>query len=362
MSKDRDHISTSTLAFDFNRNGGNVTNFQVNWEGRTIRPLHAAPWIHETSELPDSLDLVERQLEGDFFCAPFGNTGGRPIHGWTANGRWDRDASGGNEAATHSYQLEKAVSGASVKKHFTVITGHPFLYQCHEFTGGSGHLSVAHHAMVHVPGGARLSFSEKQFGVTPLEALETDPERGHSMLAYPQRFDNLGCVKDASGNIVDMRTYPFAQNHEDIVVLAEKQGASLGWSAALAPLDGFVFIAIKDAKRLPETLLWMSNGGRNYAPWSGRHEAVLGIEEAATGCHHTGQFGSATEPSPHGLPCGLNLSPGGTIEIRYVFGAIPVPPGWSRIADIRVAKSQLTLQDTGGESLNLPFDGHFFGL
>ena len=44
--------------------------------------------------------------------------------------------------------------------------------------------------------------------------------------------------------------------------------------------DGFVFFAVKDAPMLSQTSLWMSNGGRYYAPWSSRHRAVLGIEES----------------------------------------------------------------------------------
>ena len=56
------------------------------------------------------------------------------------------------------------------------------------------------------------------------------------------------------------------------------------WRAA----DGFVFFAVKDAQILGQTALWMSNGGRYYAPWSSRHLAVLGIEEATAGISATG--------------------------------------------------------------------------
>ena len=122
--------------------------------------------------------------------------------------------------------------------------------------------------------------------------------------------------------------YPFAAHHEDLIVLTERPGTRLGWSAAVAVKDGFVFFAVKDAAALPQTVLWMSNGGRDYPPWNGRHRAVIGIEEAATGIHLPG---SSAEPRP-----GIRLEPGTTASIAYAFGAIAVPEGWSRIADITV--------------------------
>ena len=137
--------------------------------------------------------------------------------------------------------------------------------------------------MLHLPGGAALSFSSKDHGATMATALETDPARGRSILRYPQRFTDMASVALADGGTVDATVYPFAQSHEDLIVLTEAKGASLGWSAAVAASQGFVFFAIKDARVLPQTILWMSNGGRDYTPWNGRHRAVIGIEEAVTG-------------------------------------------------------------------------------
>jgi len=379
MTQHSDCISTDGLRFEFNRNGGNITNLVIErGDGQSVMPLHAAPWTKDQSRLPDDIDRVERQLAGDFFCAPFGGHEGLPIHGWTANGSWvpktteqitDDDGSesipGKTKAITQAtYVLEQPVFGAQVTKRFTLVADHPFLYQSHRFSGGAGSLPIAHHAMVHVPGGARLSFSKKQFGATPTSPLETDPARGHSALSYPQRFPDLRSTLLADGTTADAGRYPFCHGHghEDMVVLAEENATTIGWSAALARQDGFLFFAIKDARALPETLLWMSNGGRNYAPWSGRHTAVLGIEEAATACHDRGDFGSAPGLSKHGLACGLNLYSGTDHDIRYGFGAIPVPEGWSEIADIQVQSHHLILLDVGGDSLTLPFLGSHFGL
>nr|WP_306268979.1 hypothetical protein [Pararhizobium sp. IMCC3301] len=365
MSRHLDHISSGSVAFDFNRSGGNIENFAVTTaDGTVTRPLHTAPWASEAATLPDDIALVERQLSGDFFCAPFGVNPGGPIHGATANGTWqptDRVESV-DGAVRHTYLLEDRVHGAVVTKTLTVRPGHPVLYQCHRFEGGSGHLPVAHHAMIRVPGGAQLSFSKKQFGITPNAPPESDPQRGFSMLAYPQKFEGLDAVRTAADQSVDASFYPFSKRHEDIVVMAEATGSEIGWSAALADQDGFLFFAVKDARALPETLLWMSNGGRNYAPWSGRHTCVLGIEEAATACHASGAFASSDTRSPSGLVQALALKASTVREIRYGFGAIPAPPHWREVADIRVSASELTLVDVSGAEITLPFDGTHFGL
>jgi hypothetical protein len=264
---------------------------------------------------------------------------------------------GADETVTASYRLRETIQGAVLTKEITLRAGQPLVYQRHVFEGGHGSISAAHHVMLHVPGGARLSFSRKSGGDTPSAGLETDPARGRVVLAYPQHFAELSSVRRNDGSTVEASVYPFDHDHEDQVVLSEAPGTGIGWSAAVAVTDGFLFFAIKDAAKLPQTVLWMSNGGRFYPPWNGRHQAVLGIEEAVTGLHLSGAPGSATTP-----PTALDLAEGRRIEVRYAFGAIAVPAGWSRVAAIAVAGDAVMLTDVGGESRTLPFRGsHFDG-
>lgn len=366
MNAKTDHIEARGISFQFNPIGGNITDLTIDaGDGQVpLRPLHTAPWVTGSEKMPDNVALVERQLAGDFFCAPFGKRPGVPIHGWTANGTWRRDgvATGDHGAQTTLYRLSQKVEGAEVVKELTVCPDHPFVYQRHCLIGGSGHFPIAHHAMVHVPGGAKLSFSSKSFGVAPETPVETDPNRGRSVLAYPQKFQSLSEVQTAAGGHVDASFYPFDQIHEDALLLVGEPGARIGWSAALAKADGFLFFAVKDAKRLPETMLWMSNGGRSYSPWLGRHTGVLGIEEIATSCHQNGRFESTGELSPHGVATGLVLGKLDGVDIRYGFGAIQAPSHWGEVVDIRVTETTVTLVDRGGDEICLPFLGsHFLG-
>lgn len=359
-----DRLAADGISVEFNPEGGNLWNFSVRTvDGNWIHPLHTARWAQQASTLEKDIPLVERQLSGDFFCAPFGGGGDAPIHGWTANGHWQSIGieQPTQESVAHQYKLAETVNSAVVTKTLSLIADHPFLYQTHRFKGGSCHLPIAHHAMIHAPGGAKLSFSKRDFGVTPNSPLESDTTRGHSMLLYPQTFDRLDQVRNKDGDLLDLSQYPCADAHEDLVVLAGDKEATTAWSAAVAKRDGFLFLAIKDAQVLPETVLWMSNGGRFYPPWNSEHTAVLGIEEAATACHSTQQFDSLPEPSSHGLAAGLTLSADNTCDIRYCFGAMAVPDGWSEVASVDILADSVRVTDITGGAVNLPFDGKFFG-
>ncbi|HTW29762.1 MAG TPA: hypothetical protein VME92_21745 [Acetobacteraceae bacterium] len=358
-------IESESVSLVFNPEGGHLDDVVFRAGGQALRPMHRAPWRGGPGRAPEALPsdtpTILRSLAGDFFCAPFTNDpADGPAHGETANGLWDE---AGRETLAEGglcarFTLRPLVSGARVRKEFVLRAGHPVLYQRHVFEGGEGALPVAHHAMIHVPGGAALSFSPKAFGATPPTPLEPDPSAGRSILAYPQRFADLAALRlAADGGTVDATHYPFARDHEDLVALCEPADAVIGWAAALAAADGFLFFALKPAAVLPQTVLWMSNGGRDYSPFSGRHRAVLGIEETRAYFH----LGSAASAAPNpfsdaGLATTLALAPGRVCDIRYAFGAVPAPEGWSRVAAIDVGPAALTLRDVGGATLGVPFD------
>jgi hypothetical protein len=358
-----DTIAADGISLAFDPVGGIINELVIAADGAgELRPMHRAPWLSSGEPLPPDVAPVERRLAGDFFCAPFAESrAGVPIHGWAANGTWENagttlDTYG---RVTATYCLRQTIEGARLTKHITLCPGHPVVYQSHVFEGGAGHIPIAHHAMLHVPGGARLSFSTKSRGRTPATPLETDPLRGRSILVYPQEFEALTAVRRADGGLSDASFYPFDEKHEDLVVLSEMPGVSLGWSAALAKQDGFLFFAVKDAQRLPQTVLWMSNGGRSYAPWNSRHEAVIGIEEAAVGFHLPAN--RSGEDGDGGLATGLSLGKDKTTTVRYAFGAIPAPRHWTQVSDIQMTADSITLTDSGGDTRTVPFLGNHFG-
>mgnify|MGYP001031809435 FL=1 len=345
--------------------GGHVRRFAVAGDGRTIEPTHTAPWVEDGAIQEDESILPNlRYLSGDFFCAPFADQGpdGAPSHGWPGNARWKvietvPHPDGGTIAR---YELTKPVFGARVVKEFVLRDGHPFLYQRHIFYGGEGATSVASHGMTRFPAGGRLAFSPKRFGSTPAKAPEPDPALGRSLLAYPAEFTDLTRVPLADGGFADITTYPFGQKHEDFVMLVEAEGSTLGWALATRPDQRDIYVSLKNPADLPVTLLWFSNGGRDYAPWNGRHVGVQGIEEGRT----FGAAGLEASINPNalteqGVPTALVLDPDGEVEVRNVIGGLPLPAGCTRAAGVSVGADSLTVTDESGASLTVPYDASF---
>ena len=344
---------------------GHVRRLVIAADGRKIEPLHTAPWVDDASVIEDEALLPNlRFLSGDFFCAPFGGSDVEeaPPHGWPANAAWTLIGEGDHPkgGTIARYQLARTVMGAEVIKELTVRDGHPFLYERHIFRGGNGAVPVANHAMTRFAAGGTLSFSPKRFGMTPATPLETDPAMGRFHLAYPARFEDLTQAPTAAGGTADVTRYPFADRHEDFVALVEAADSALGWAAAIRPDHGDLFLSLKNPDELPLTMLWFSNGGRDYAPWNGRHVGVLGIEEGRTyaGYGHRASI-EANPLTELGIPTALELQEGGEASMRNVIGGIGLPDGWTRVAAIEIAGEGLELVDAGGARRSLPYDAGF---
>ncbi len=328
---------------------GFITHLRVQDQGRVVDMLHRAPWVGEA--MPDGAPPHQARLAGDFFCAPFGDASAdrAPLHGWAANGHWSCVET---TASSARHVLDVPVMGARLEKALTLRDGHPFIYQKHMFTGGKGRIPVANHAMIALPKGGVIRTSPKRFYETPGVALETDAARGWSLLHYPLRAE----AADFGG--VDLLTYPLGVAHEDFVTGVEAVGHALGWTAVLRA-DGGLYLSLRDARRLPLTMFWHSNGGRSYAPWSGRHVGVLGVEEgvglALLGVSCNREPDSLTAA---GQPVGLAL--GGVVDVRHVTGCLHWP-AHEPVADVRVFAGELQVTGEGGTARRVPYDEAFLG-
>ncbi len=358
------HMQAAGIGLTVDLAVGHIRNLTVERAGRKLTPLHTAPWLDDPAVTEDpEIAPNLKFLSGDFFCAPFGGSdveSGSPGHGWPANSPWrflGEERSG--EAVTARFELEKRVMGARLTKEFTLRDGHPFLYERHVFTGGSGAVSVSNHAMTDFAGEGRLSFSPKAFGELPKTPQETDPARGRSLFARDKRFTDLGKLPLADGGTVDLHRYPLAERHEDFVMLVEAPGSALGWTAAVRPDAGDIMLSLKNPEDVPVTFLWFSNGGRFYAPWNGRHLGVLGIEDGRAYSAYGHAASIAPNPlSEAGIPTSLTLAPDGSVAVRHVIGGVPLPDGWSHVTGIAQTGDALVLKGDGGE-VQVPFDGSF---
>lgn len=347
-------VTATGIRFAFTPRGGVLHDFAVEDEGTTVAPLHQAPWAE--AEVPADAPLHQRWLKGDFLSAPMGPSPDG-LHGLTANGTWTVLPSA---PGTLRAVLDGAVMGASVVKELSLTDGHPFVYQRHLFIGGMGALPVATHPMISLPNGAKLSFSRKRWWETLAEPPETT--QGRSRLAYPRRSEEPEAFPAADGTMVDLLRYPWGEAHEDVATGVEDPGSRLGWSAVVRPTEGDLILLLKNPRVLPLTILWHSNGGRDHAPWNGRHRGCLGVEDGAA----LPVLGLSSRETPDpltaaGQPTLLTLAPEGTVEVRHILGAIRWPSGQA-VAGVMLEGDTLTVTGDWGAERTLPIRGGWLQL
>jgi hypothetical protein len=346
-------IAADGIRFGFDARTGLLDGFVVTDGGVEVAPLHRAPWVGKGEMMPPDAAPLMATLGGDFFCAPFASSeNGSPLHGWPPNAPWTVVARDGGRLRA---VLKRPVFGATLVKELSVRDGHPFVYQRHVFVGGEGRVAVANHANLSVKSGGIIRTSPKRAWETPKDPQESDPARGRSALSYPARAEDPSAFPGRSGP-VDLTRYPWNPRHEDFVVGIEAPGHTLGWTAVTRPAEGDLFLSLRNAVCLPMTMLWHSNGGRDYPPWLGRHFGCLGVEEGAA--DH--MLGLSTEADLAG-PGALALEPEGTAEVRHLIGAIRWPTGES-VAAMRAGDAVLEITGDAGTTRRLPFQPGFLRL
>lgn len=340
-------IAAQGITLNFDATLGLLERFTVTDGGRNIAPLHTAPWVGTDEALPPDMPPHLVKLGGDFFCAPFAaSDGASPMHGWPPNSAWDADVQDSGLTAV----LQRTVKGATLTKQLQLRNGHPFVYQSHIFDGGSGQITAANHANISVLTGAIIRTSPKAVWETPTTPQETDPVRGRSALSYPAQSKDPRAFPGVNGP-VDLTRYPWNPAHEDFVMGIEAAGHTLGWTAVTRPAEGDLYLSLRHPAEAPMTMLWHSNGGRDFAPWSRRHMGCLGVEEGAAE-HLLGLSG----PSDLSGPGALKL--GGSAQIRHVIGAIDWP-SCDAVAEVVVKGDALRIVGESGAIREVPFDAGF---
>ncbi|MCG7506435.1 hypothetical protein [Mesorhizobium retamae] len=343
---------------------GHIADLTIESGDRILKPLHRAPWIDEPQEtLPLGLPDGVTRLSGDFLCAPFSRSDVEeaPLHGWPANSPWKLvDNSATTDGWRAVFRLQRPVMGATVEKIITLRDGHPFLYQEHAFIGGDGAISVAHHPMTIMREGGHLAFSPKRAIVTDANPLEPDPARGSYLLAYPARSEDLHHFPGRDGTVVDLADYRLDRRHEDFVTLIEADHGGPGWTAVSRIAEKDVVLVLKNPAELPITMLWISNGGRDYAPWNGRHRGVLGIEDGRTAVGHAASLGD-NWLKREGIATAFELDPERRVAFRHVIGALAAGEG-KVVGDVTASAGRLHVTSVGNVVLDAPYDAEFLGI
>jgi hypothetical protein len=340
-------FESSHVSAHLSRLGGQLGPVAFQLGEKTVSPYSVAPWAGE--KIDPGLPGLLHALRGDFFCAPFGGNGTpwrgekHPPHGETANATWSLDAfeRAGDRVTLHA-SLATTVRKGRVDKYLSLVEGHTAVYSRHVISGMSGPMSLGHHAMLKFaepPGSAAVSVSKWVRGQVLPMPFEQPENFGYSALKPGARFRSLASVPLAAGGTTDLTRYPARKGFDDLVMVTADAKLPLAWSAAVRAEEGYVWFALRDPRVLRHTILWMSNSGRHYAPWNGRHSAVLGIEET-TSYFHLGLAESAkpNELTRAGYPTTVALNPKKPTTVNYIMAVAAVPKGFDRVKEIRAVK------------------------
>ena len=328
--------------------GGHLGPVTFDLKGSKLQPYSVAPWAEEPVD--PSLPPILQALRGDFFCLPFGGNGTpfrgekHPVHGETANARW-RFRSLETKAGRSCLHLSLAtkVRPGQVDKHIWLVDGQNILSSQHLLTGMSGPMNPGHHAMLKFPnaaGSGLLSTSRITYGQVFPQPFELPENRGYSHLKPGAEFKSLAQVPTRTGELADLTCYPARRGYEDLVMVVNDPKVPFAWTAVAFPQQRYVWFALKDPRLLPETVFWLSNGGRHYPPWNGRHVNVMGLEDVCS-CFHSG-LAESVRPNPisaKGFPTCLTLNPRKPLAIPYIMGVAAIPRGFDRVTSIEAARN-----------------------
>jgi hypothetical protein len=348
--------------------GGHLGPVAFRMDHRIVTPFSIAPWAEE--KLAKDTPAILRALRGDFFCAPFGGNGTpwrnekHPVHGETANANWRlRRLERSEERATLHVSLDTTVRRARIDKFVTLIEGHAAVYQCHVIAGASGPMNLGHHAMLKFPdaaGSGMVSTSRFVHAQVFPGTFETPENRGYQSLKPGAVFRTLERVPLQTGGTTDLTRFPARRGYEDLVMLTADATLPFAWTAVAFPRKGYVWFALRDPRVLRHTILWISNGGRHYAPWNGRHTAVMGLEDATSYFHHG--LAESAQPNPlnrRGIPTTLKLHPKKPTVVTYIMGVAAIPGSFDRVKEIRRTDEGIELVSANRKRVRAAIDLDF---
>jgi hypothetical protein len=355
---------SSHVHANLTRLGGHLGPVSFRLAHRLVSPFAVAPWAEE--KLAPETPALLRALRGDFFCAPFGGNGtawrgeNHPPHGETANSTWrlkafERSA----DRLTLHARLRTTVRPGVVDKFITLIEGQTAVYQRHVITG-RGPMCLGHHALVKFPpapeGGVVSTSRFIRAQVLP-DFFERPENRGYQSLLPGAMFRSLERVPLLVGGMTDLSQFPARPGFDDLVMLTADERLPFAWNAVTFPRERYVYFALRDPQTLRHTLLWISNGGRHYPPWNGRHTGVIGIEDTMSYFHYG--LAESAKPNPlnrEGIPTTLTLSEKSPRMINYIIGVVAIPGGFDRVKTIRAATDGIELVAASGKQVRAPLN------
>jgi len=270
-----------------------------------------------------------------------------------------------DEITTLRLRMKTRVRRATVDREISVVENQWAVYSRTVVRGAAGPMSFGHHATLKFPdrpGSGILTTSPFHFGqVAPLP-VELPEDKGYSILKPGARFHRLDRVPTITGEIADLSRYPARRGFEDICLLVSKPGRTFAWTAVTFPEEDYVWFTLKDARVLRQTLVWISNGGRHFPPWNGRHVNVLGLEEITSYFHYGLAESAARNPlNEAGYPTTDMLDPLKPLAINTIMAVAPIPEGFDKVKLIEATDKagHIRIVSTSGRRVTVAVNWEF---
>ncbi len=366
--QDSYELKTPDVELALTQLGGHLAPVIFKLGKKKGQPFSIAPWHAE--KLPAGIDPLLHVLRGDFFCLPFGGNA-TPVkklklncHGDTANAPWTFvDAKTCDKGAyIHLWQKQPFGKKARVDKRLYLRKGQTAVYQEHLVSGVDAELPVGHHPTLDFSGkSARLSAGPFTVGYVNPQPFENPANKGYSALQHGSSFTSLKKVKTVCGGTADLSVYPARRGFEDLVIMVNDRKKPFAWQAAVVQKEGWIYYALKDPKTLGSSAQWITNGGRHYAPWNGRHTDRIGLEDT-TSYFADGWAESigANALKKKGIPTALKFSSKKPTAVRYIIGVAAAPKSFDEVKTIeRVDANHIRLVARNGKKIIVPLNIDF---
>lgn len=307
-------------------------------DGRSVSPLHVAPW--ENEDMADQPAILQR-LRGEWPCVPFGSVPDRPLperwreaqgntvvsdpafddpHGFGSNHHWTISAGGEGELlADIEYPPESVIK--SVQRRIVATPGKARLvFELIITARRDCEIPIGLHpcfVLPETPGAMRLHTGPHS-GVWTHPLDERQPL---SRFAEDQVFADLSVLKSSHGDAVDATALPFAGQSENLLLLTGVEGRLI-----LDNLEQNYRIVLEwDRDVFPSLMLWISNCGRSQRPWFNRHLA-LGAEPVRAAFDLGVGISAASNPlNRAGVPTAWHFAAGENLTTRYSISASVLP-------------------------------------
>jgi hypothetical protein len=350
------------------RLGGHLAPVRFHLGRKVVEPFSVAPWAEE--KLAPGTQRVLQALRGDFFCAPFGGNAtayrreSHPPHGEAASTLWQFESLNKNKGTTElRLSLATKIRRGRIDKLIQLRKGETTLYCRHILSGMSGAMSIGQHAMLKFPdelNAGHISTSPIKYGQVVPADFEDPAKGGYTSLKPETVFSRLDRVLNKDGGYTDLSRYPARPGFEDLVMVVHEARPNFAWTAAAFPEQGYVWFSLKDPRVLRSTVIWISNRGRHYPPWSGRHGNIMGLEDV-TAYFHYGLAESArpNQVNRRGFPTSVKLHPKAPLTVSYIMAIAAIPRRFRRVKAIRPIDGGVQLLSDGGLSITVPLDLSF---